>query len=85
MEGIMGKIEKKYELKDEIRLEKTLEKWINAATVLGNDPTSEILCPKCGEGNLKVYDITISDWDKFERMLYCTKCNAVNFILMRKK
>ncbi len=80
----MKKIEGKYDLKDEIQLEKILEKWINAATALGNDPTLEILCPKCGEGNLKVNDITIPDWDKFERMLYCRKCNAVNFMLMGK-
>ncbi len=85
MEGLMEKIEKKYDLNDEIRLEKILEKWINAATVLGNDPKSEIPCPKCGKASLKVNDIVIPDWDKFERMLYCTKCNAVNFMMMRKK
>ena len=66
-------------------MEKTVGKWIDAAIALGNDPASEILCPKCGEEYLKVYDIAIPDWEKFERMLYCTKCNAVNFMLMRKK
>ena len=72
--------EKSEKLKSEIT-----QKWVNAAIALCNDIDAEVLCPVCGEENLKAEDIIIPDRDKFERMLYCPKCNAVNFMLMTKK
>ena len=41
------------------------EKWINAAIALGNDPMTEVLCPQCGEENLKTEDIIIQGSEKF--------------------
>ena len=81
----MEKSGKKCDLENKVKSEDILQKWIDTAKALANDPSSEVLCPNCGEESLKTKDIVISGQDKFERKLYCPKCSAVNFILIRKK
>jgi len=57
------------------------QSWIEAAKVLGHDATAKVACPQCGEGDLDVQDVIISN--TLERHLFCPKCGAKNSILMR--
>jgi DNA-directed RNA polymerase subunit RPC12/RpoP len=60
------------------------KKWIDAAIVLGKDPTATVQCPVCEAAELTVRDVfPTSDADVFERYLECPNCGARN--VMRKK
>jgi C4-type Zn-finger protein len=67
------------------------QRWINAAIVLGRNPSAKVSCPVCGEANLMAKDIPFEGIQvegaaqKFERVLYCQNCGAKNYLLMNTK
>jgi hypothetical protein len=38
-------------------ISKTGKQWIEAAKLLGKEPSALVRCPECGKANLKVEDI----------------------------
>lgn len=56
--------------------------WIEAAKILGANPTAEVPCPECADGPLSVSDHFSPGSQTFERRLTCKKCGAGN--VMRK-
>jgi len=63
--------------------EKT-KKWIEAGKMFAINLDSNILCPECEMSNLEARDIMNEEYPKeFERLLYCPKCEAKNFIKLK--
>jgi Zn finger protein HypA/HybF involved in hydrogenase expression len=56
------------------------KQWIEAAKLLGKEPTAAVRCPECGKANLKVEDI-LQDSKRIERRMHCPCCHAENFLL----
>ena len=67
-------------------MNETTKKWVEAAKILGRDPSRNVVCPVCGEANLVVADVpTPGNEVEFERYLRCPSCHAVNIMKMRMK
>ncbi|MDB4956214.1 MAG: hypothetical protein JWO36_3783 [Myxococcales bacterium] len=62
------------------------QKWIDAAIVLGRDPTAKVRCPVCDDAELVVRDIyPTPEADVFERYLECPKCGSRNIMRMKRR
>jgi uncharacterized C2H2 Zn-finger protein len=63
------------------------EAWVEAATVLGADPTARVRCPVCGQADLEVHDEPIAAVSerRWERYLSCPRCGARNVMLMHDR
>jgi C4-type Zn-finger protein len=62
------------------------KKWLDAAILLGNDPSAKVRCPVCEDADLSVHDIyPVPDAAKFERYMECPSCHARNIMLMKRK
>jgi hypothetical protein len=57
------------------------KRWIEAAKVLGVDPSVKVRCPQNDDGTLTVRDVRSGDM--LERYLVCDQCGAFNIILIR--
>jgi uncharacterized C2H2 Zn-finger protein len=61
-------------------------KWIEAAKVLGRDPSAKVPCPVCDFASLEVREVpNPANEAEFERYLQCPSCGAVNIMRMRKE
>lgn len=54
---------------------KTRQRWIDAALILGSDPSAKVACPACGDGLLTVEDRPTSSDYYPDRVLRCDKCS----------
>jgi uncharacterized C2H2 Zn-finger protein len=63
----------------------TWKAWVEAATILGAEPTAMVKCPVCGQADLDVHDEPIASVPerRWERYLTCPRCGARNVMLMR--
>lgn len=62
-----------------IRNNETVKRWIEAAVILGTDPTARVRCPERGDGFLTVHDEPFThDPTQIERYLSCEVCGARN-------
>ena len=57
--------------------------WIDAGKILAVDPTATVVCPRCGNADLVVHDVSASP-TTIERHLRCPVCGAYNAILMKR-
>lgn len=57
-----------------------VKKWIEAATILGVDPSAVVRCPICAKENLKVTAVRVKE--VLERSMRCPSCGARNDIRM---
>jgi len=61
------------------------KKWLDAAIVLGRDPTAKVRCPVCEHEYLTVRDVyPTPDSDVFERYLECSNCKSRNILRMKR-
>lgn len=61
------------------------KKWLDAAIVLGRDPTAKVRCPVCESEYLTVRDVYPDpDSDNFERYLECPNCRSRNIMRMKR-
>ena len=61
------------------------KRWLDAATILGRDPTAKVPCPVCAEANLSVRDVYPQpDAEVFERYLECSSCGGRTVMRMKK-
>lgn len=61
------------------------KKWLEAATVLGNDPTAKVRCPVCEHEYLTVLDAYPEPHsDLFEKYLECPNCKSRNIMRMKR-
>jgi DNA-directed RNA polymerase subunit RPC12/RpoP len=61
------------------------KKWIDAAIVLGRDPTAKVRCPVCEREYLTVRDVYPEpDSENFERYLECPNCKSRNIMRMKR-
>lgn len=61
------------------------KKWLDAAIVLGRDPTAKVRCPVCEHEYLAVRDVyPTPDSDVFERYLECPNCKSRNIMRMKR-
>src|SRR5258706_3821984 len=60
------------------------EDWIEAARVLGKNPSAQLPCPKCGLAFLQVQDVPLPN-EHIDRWLKCPKCDAYGKIYMKIK
>ena len=61
------------------------KKWLDAAIVLGRDPTAKVRCPVCEGEYLTVRDVYPKpDSDNFERYLECPNCRSRNIMRMKR-
>jgi len=58
------------------------KKWLEAAKILGKDPSQRVVCPECGIGHLQVKDEPIVNWNKIDRYLICDNCEKWNVMTM---
>jgi len=59
--------------------------WLDAAIVLGRDPTAKVRCPVCEHEYLMVRDVYPEpDSDLFERYLECPNCRSRNIMRMKR-
>jgi len=57
-------------------------RWLEAARLLGEDPSQVVVCPVCLTGTLNVIDaVYADDATRMDRQLVCNKCNATNVIV----
>jgi len=57
--------------------------WLEAGKLFSVDTKLNVLCPECKLSNLESMDILIENNSQvMERMIYCPKCEAKNFIRM---
>lgn len=62
------------------------KKWIEAGKLLAIDPNANISCPECGLSHLETKEIIDEHYTKeIERMIYCPKCDAKNFIKLSRR
>jgi hypothetical protein len=61
----------------------TIKKWVEAAMILGEDPSAVVRCPVCGKDNLKVTDVRVKTLH--ERSMRCPSCGARNDIRMANR
>jgi len=60
--------------------------WIEAAIVLGNDPTAKVRCPVCADAELAVSDVyPTPEAPVFERYMQCPTCKARNVMRMNRR
>jgi DNA-directed RNA polymerase subunit RPC12/RpoP len=58
--------------------------WLDAAMILGRDPSAKVRCPVCAAADLIVRDVYPSlDADVFERYLECPSCKSRNIMRMK--
>jgi hypothetical protein len=56
-------------------------RWLDAAKVLADNPTAQVLCPKNRDGYLEVTDhVTPGDSTQRERWMRCPVCGATNIL-----
>jgi predicted RNA-binding Zn-ribbon protein involved in translation (DUF1610 family) len=61
-------------------------RWIDAVIRFLKEPETDVLCPSCGEANLRAMDIRLeSEPGLFERIVYCPACGEKNYIRFRDK
>jgi hypothetical protein len=61
------------------------KKWVEAAIILGRDPTAKVRCPVCDQAFLTVRDVFPSpDSSMFERYLECPNCKSRNIMRMTR-
>jgi DNA-directed RNA polymerase subunit RPC12/RpoP len=61
------------------------KKWLDAAILLGWDPTAKVRCPVCEHEYLTVRDVCPTpDSDDFERYLECPNCKSRNIMRMKR-
>ena len=61
------------------------KKWLDAAILLGRDPTAKVRCPVCEHEYLMVRDVYPEpDSDLFERYLECPNCKSRNIMRMKR-
>ncbi len=61
------------------------KRWLDAAIVLGRDPTAKGRCPVCEHECLIVRDVYPEpDSDLFERYLECPSCKSRNIMRMKR-
>lgn len=63
------------------------QRWIDAAVVLGKDPTAKVLCPQNEDAYLEAWDQVLGNDEggqRFARHLRCPICGAYNEMLMRR-
>jgi hypothetical protein len=58
------------------------KRLIQAAITLDADPSAQVLCPRCGEGYLRVQDSEPMPDGVFERILSCAECGGRSFARM---
>lgn len=68
-----------------MRQQDTRKAWIEAAKILGTDPTGLVPCPVCREANLAVQDVHVEGSNKFERIMQCPSCGSRTIMLMTRK
>jgi len=56
------------------------KRWLQAITILGEDPSKAVLCPKCNIGYLKMKDVPWENGQKCDRHFICPNCNAYNTV-----
>lgn len=58
------------------------ERWVEAAKILGADPTAKVRCPRHDDDFLEVIDVPLPGRPgRVERHLRCPTCGAYNSIL----
>lgn len=61
------------------------KKWLDAAIVLGRDPTAKVRCPVCEREYLTVRDVYPDPASEdFERYLECPNCRSRNIMRMKR-
>jgi len=61
------------------------KKWLDAAIVLGRDPTAKVRCTVGDHEYLLVRDVyPTPDSDVFERYLECSNCKSRNIMRMKR-
>jgi uncharacterized protein YlaI len=53
---------------------KNLNKWFEAAKLLGENPNKKVLCPTCKVGYLYIKDVIVEKENKCVRHLLCSNC-----------
>jgi hypothetical protein len=61
----------------------TAKKWIEAGTILAQDPSAVVRCPERNDGILRVHDEMAPDGERMERYLICDACGARGILLMQ--
>lgn len=62
------------------------QRWIEAARILGEDPSAKVPCPVCGNDFLEVFDVEYGhDPVMFDRYLTCPSCNAQEVLSRLRK
>ncbi len=56
--------------------------WIRIANMINTDSVTDIKCPVCGNKTLNKKDSGYEKFEKFERHIFCTNCNASITLLM---
>jgi len=60
-----------------------LERWIEAAKKLVNNPNAKVSCPECNTGTLAVIDEPFGT-EKIDRYLVCGTCGKYEVLTMNK-
>lgn len=64
----------------------TSRKWIEAAKILGADPSAVVRCPEHDDDILTVEDVSSpADPDLFDRHLRCQTCGAQNVLVRMRR
>ena len=64
-------------------MDKIKSKWVESCAILCKNTNAKIKCPFCGVKELEVKDVFASETE-FERVVYCSNCNAKSFARMHK-
>ena len=57
--------------------------WVEAGKKLAIFPKEKTSCPDCTEGQLRVFDIPLTnDKSEFERVMFCGSCGSHNSLKM---
>lgn len=61
------------------------QRWLDAAKLIGSDAQEKVLCPKCQDAYLNVFDAYAeNDSNLLERRMTCPSCGAHNAMRMRR-
>lgn len=62
------------------------KRWLDAGVKIGNNPTARVLCPKCQQADLNVWDQYFAGVaTHVERHMKCPKCGAANSMRKARK